>query len=635
MRDDDLRRATDTAPEFDLGPLSWVQGEIDQALARGLESLAAFRATPADPTALKHARTHVHQAAGAIQMVGLDAVVAFTDEIERQLARLEELPPRRGRRPACAVDRSRVPEARGSSSTNWSTARRRCRSSSSPNTRRCSARAASRPPRRPTCSIPDLSPRAPQLGAARGDRADEAAVVPGQAAPALPARPARVAARRRRRRARRCATRSPGIEDASRRRAACARSGGPSARCSTRIVEQRARAAASASKQLAARIDLQIRRVVEGSAKVADRLRREVLYYVAISAPVAPQVQAVQRAFKLVGPDPVGRGAERRPRAPAAAAARGARAARRGARTPGSRSRSGRAENLPKLKQTLASVHAQGRRDRQRRADEAHRGAGRAARQDAAVGRVRAAGDGVRDGAAARRERVRELRAACRRDFPKQVDAMLARLDAARAGAPDRRRRGGADARRDVQARAGARAARAGRAARSRRTCGTWSRCSTRSSATHGKRAELATLGKDSQQIRGALRMLGLDDAERLLGLCQEQIDTYANPDTPVGDDDLELLAESLSGLGFYIEAVEQQRPDRERLIAPLLAQAPGRGAAPAQDDRAPRRSRPRSRNCAARCRRSSPKSAARRRMPRRARDADARSSTDCATTPS
>ena len=33
----------------------------------------------------------MHQAAGAIQMVGLDAVVAFTDEIERQLVRLEEL----------------------------------------------------------------------------------------------------------------------------------------------------------------------------------------------------------------------------------------------------------------------------------------------------------------------------------------------------------------------------------------------------------------------------------------------------------------------------------------------------------------------------------------------------------------
>ena len=75
--------ATDIATDFDLGPLSWVQGEIDQALTRGLESLAAFRSTGKDLTALKHARTHIHQAAGAIQMVGLDAVTAFTDELER------------------------------------------------------------------------------------------------------------------------------------------------------------------------------------------------------------------------------------------------------------------------------------------------------------------------------------------------------------------------------------------------------------------------------------------------------------------------------------------------------------------------------------------------------------------------
>ena len=80
-------------PDYDPGPLSWVQGEIDEALARGLEALEAFVATPGDSTALKHARTHVHQAAGAIQMVGLDAVVAFTDEIERQLAALDDVPP--------------------------------------------------------------------------------------------------------------------------------------------------------------------------------------------------------------------------------------------------------------------------------------------------------------------------------------------------------------------------------------------------------------------------------------------------------------------------------------------------------------------------------------------------------------
>jgi chemosensory pili system protein ChpA (sensor histidine kinase/response regulator) len=96
--------ATDVSAEIDTGPLSWVKGEIDQALTRGLESLAKFAAAPSDVTALKHAQTHIHQAAGAIQMVGLDAVVAFTDEIERNLLRLEELDPEEAR-PTCeAID---------------------------------------------------------------------------------------------------------------------------------------------------------------------------------------------------------------------------------------------------------------------------------------------------------------------------------------------------------------------------------------------------------------------------------------------------------------------------------------------------------------------------------------------------
>ncbi len=52
-----------------------------------------------------------------------------------------------------------------------------------------------------------------------------------------------------------------------------------------------------------------------------------------------------------------------------------------------------------------------------------------------------------------------------------------------------------------------------------------------------------------------------------------------------MSNEDLELLAESLSGLGFYIEAVEQQRPDRERLIAPLLAKRLGEALALAPVD--------------------------------------------------
>ena len=98
--------ATDTAPDFDLGPLTWVQGEIDQALSRGLDALALFKASPHEITSLKHARSHVHQAAGAIQMVGLDAVTAYTDELERQLSRLEELPPHEAQDACDLIDRA-------------------------------------------------------------------------------------------------------------------------------------------------------------------------------------------------------------------------------------------------------------------------------------------------------------------------------------------------------------------------------------------------------------------------------------------------------------------------------------------------------------------------------------------------
>src|SRR5207237_6685795 len=71
-------------------------------------------------------------------------------------------------------------------------------------------------------------------------------------------------------------------------------------------------------------------------------------------------------------------------------------------------------------------------------------------------------------------------------------------------------------------------------------------------------------------------------DDQGLLVMDEQQIERYASSDTPVADDEPELLAESLSGLGFFIEAVEQQRPDRDRLIAPLIARRMGEAPAPA-----------------------------------------------------
>ena len=78
---------------FDTGPLSWVKGEIDSAFKRGAESLVAFGASveagAADAMALKAAQAHLHQAHGALQIVGIGGITRVTGELEALLADIE------------------------------------------------------------------------------------------------------------------------------------------------------------------------------------------------------------------------------------------------------------------------------------------------------------------------------------------------------------------------------------------------------------------------------------------------------------------------------------------------------------------------------------------------------------------
>ena len=77
------------ATAFDLGPLTWVKGEIDLALQRAGESLGQY-VPGADVTPLKFCRTHVHQVYGALSIVGLDGVTQVVESIEALLSALEE-----------------------------------------------------------------------------------------------------------------------------------------------------------------------------------------------------------------------------------------------------------------------------------------------------------------------------------------------------------------------------------------------------------------------------------------------------------------------------------------------------------------------------------------------------------------
>lgn len=78
------------AEEFDIGPLTWVKGEIDQALQSVLENLDAFAANPADTSVLRFSKTHLFQVSGALDMVGLQGCKRFCTEVEQLIGALEQ-----------------------------------------------------------------------------------------------------------------------------------------------------------------------------------------------------------------------------------------------------------------------------------------------------------------------------------------------------------------------------------------------------------------------------------------------------------------------------------------------------------------------------------------------------------------
>ena len=287
--------ATAEQSEFDLGPLTWVKGEIDQALTRGLASLAEFAAAPDDKTPLKHSATHIHQAAGAVQIVGLDGAITLMEEVERHLALLESIPI------------ESVPphvEAIGAACRRLSRYLDDLTEGEPPVTLKLFPEYEALTHLRGSDSAsptdlfyPDLS-RRPQH------------MVPGASPPAADRAPAFLLNHRRtyqlgllgwlRGDARGLVTMQKAvqaIEDAH--------SGMPTGTFWWTVSAFLASAAdlgilpSYSVKQLCARIDLQIRRFVEGSTKVSDRLRREVLYHIAISAPVSDRVREVQALYGL------------------------------------------------------------------------------------------------------------------------------------------------------------------------------------------------------------------------------------------------------------------------------------------------------------------------------------------------
>ena len=80
-----------TQGDFDTGPLSWVIGEIRETLNRSKAAILEAVGQDADArqTSLRHAKSYLHQAHGALQIVDVDGIAIITETVEDLLDRID------------------------------------------------------------------------------------------------------------------------------------------------------------------------------------------------------------------------------------------------------------------------------------------------------------------------------------------------------------------------------------------------------------------------------------------------------------------------------------------------------------------------------------------------------------------
>ncbi|MES2580987.1 MAG: Hpt domain-containing protein [Pseudomonadota bacterium] len=75
---------------FDIGPLTWVKDQIDQSLGTVLDNLKTVQGNLHDTAPMRFSQTHLYQASGALDMVGLEGCKRFCAELEKLASRLEK-----------------------------------------------------------------------------------------------------------------------------------------------------------------------------------------------------------------------------------------------------------------------------------------------------------------------------------------------------------------------------------------------------------------------------------------------------------------------------------------------------------------------------------------------------------------
>ena len=551
----------------DLGPLIWVRGEIDLALIRASEALGN-EDHPAGAEPLKFAQTHLHQARGALAIVGLDGLTHFCDALEQMFAdwHAGRLASSQG---AAALAQRAIASVRG-------------------HLDELVAGGVDQPMR--------LMPLYRDLMALRG----ETVVVPSELffpdltlRPPTPAQPAPQLSPLDRARALRAARSQ--FERGLLRFLRDDREGLPQMRQAIGAIEQMQSAPATRAfwwvcgaltdglaqgairgdffiKRLCARMDVQMRRLLEGSRGVAERLMRDSLYFIATADQVTPHIRQVRDTYQLdalLAPSDIAGHDDFGSLRPALAALRESLGQGKDAWT---RFSSGAAVGLPQFHEQCEAMVAAAARVGQpdlARLAAALLDLGQWLRRDPLQHTENLAME-VATALLVMDALVEQFSRAQSEDLPSQVDTLIDRLARARRGET-------------LPAMQIPLFDEMSRRAQERLFMGQVAREIMASLADveqqldgyfrdPSRAAELTSLAGPLKQIDGALNMLGQDAAVSLVRRAAAQIADMAKPEHEIVDGEFEALAHQLSGLGFFVDKLQYGPADLDLILNPRSA---------------------------------------------------------------
>ncbi len=325
----------------------------------------------------------------------------------------------------------------------------------------------------------------------------------------------------------------------------------------------------TALKQLMARVDLQVRRFVEGSTRVADRLRREVLYHVARARSGHPLVDEVKALYELevLVPKRVPREIDVVALQPAIDALSAVVARCKDSWTS---LNSGRANALQRLREATSELPATC--DALHMPEFSSLGRGIAAAAES-VSEGKAIGDDLSIEFATSLiliETALEHIAALPTSFRSQVDRALQRLSYATTNAPI-----------PQELRAENEANSLTRLAQEKQTVAQVAR-EIRANMRLVEQAldavfrdrnaidELKPLPALLGQVSGAMRMLGWNEANELLTQTSDRLIDALKQEASLSAKDIDSLADVLAGLSFYVDVRERRERDADEILVGL-----------------------------------------------------------------